>query len=64
MVNKCHKCEYYDNIKNSDNGLCKRFPPVLSVTADFVYFDNNNIIDNRRPMMDKNDMCGEYKEKV
>jgi hypothetical protein len=64
MANKCHTCDYYDRIEQSDNGLCKRYPPVLSVISDKIFYSNDVIIDNRRPLMDKSDTCGEYKSKT
>jgi hypothetical protein len=63
MADKCKNCCYYDKVDISDLGLCKRFPPVISVLSDKVYFNNSTMIDNRRPLTEKDDFCGEYKAK-
>ena len=62
MANKCRTCEYYDKIDDTDFGLCLRYPPTAGALATYSF--SNNIIDNRRPRMSKDDKCGEYKEKV
>jgi hypothetical protein len=49
---KCKKCEHYD--KTDDlRGNCRRYPPILHKNDTEKF-----------PVVSKDDVCGEFKEKI
>jgi hypothetical protein len=54
MSNCCEKCEFVERVEyyKPNRFRCRRFPPMLGK----IYYEF--------PWVEKNDWCGEFKEKI